>query len=209
MKMWTDTFGEGTKMREENTFLKPHPTQFAELSKNRNPHFAWGEIPPGTKSMALVMYDEDYPTSKDFANKKDKQVPYDYPRTEFYHWAIVDLDPKVFIQPAEFCKEVTLKGKPGPASARGTRSGLNDFTNWYKGNTIMEGNYYGYDGPAPPWNDEKIHRYVWTLYAIKEKRFPLEGDFTCKQVADAIKNGGLALEKAQMKCTYNLFAKAR
>jgi len=209
MKLWTDSFGEGTNLLEEYTFLKPHPTAFAELSRNRNPHFAWGEIPSGCKSMAMVMYDEDAPTSKDFVNKKDKMVPYDYPRTEFYHWAIVDLDPKVFIQAAEFGKEVTLKGKMGPASARGTRCGINDFTSWYAGNPIMEGKYFGYDGPAPPWNDEKAHKYIWTLYALKEKKFPLEGDFTCKQVVDAIKNGGLSLDKAVMKSTYSIFGRAR
>ena len=30
----------------------------------------------------------------------------------------------------------------------------------------MFGDYYGYDGPCPPWNDELVHRYVFTLYAL-------------------------------------------
>lgn len=208
MKIWSDSFSDNTRLREEYVFIKPHPTQHAELAKNRNPHFAWGELPEGTKSLVLIAHDTDAPTSKDFVNKKDKMVPFDYPRSDFYHWVLVDIDPKTFIQPAEFSKEVTLRGKPGPASMRGTRHGLNDFTNWYKGNSIMEGQYFGYDGPAPPWNDERLHRYVFTIYALKEKRCPVEGEFTGKDVLNALM-GGVVLDKAQLKCTYSIFPKAR
>ena len=34
----------------------------------------------------------------------------------------------------------------------------------------MFGDYYGYDGPCPPWNDELVHRYVFTLYALDVPR---------------------------------------
>jgi phosphatidylethanolamine-binding protein (PEBP) family uncharacterized protein len=138
-----------------------------------------------------------------------KKVPYDYPRTEFYHWAAVDLEPRTFIQPGEFSKEVTVKGKPGPAGPRGTRVAINDFTGWYKGNVNMEGTYFGYDGPAPPWNDEKLHTYIFTLYALKEKRCPVEGNFTCKDVLTALTGSGLVLDKSTLKCTYAIFPKAR
>ncbi|WP_019053861.1 YbhB/YbcL family Raf kinase inhibitor-like protein [Sphingobium xenophagum] len=30
----------------------------------------------------------------------------------------------------------------------------------------MAGTYHGYDGPCPPWNDELVHRYVFTVYAL-------------------------------------------
>jgi Raf kinase inhibitor-like YbhB/YbcL family protein len=208
MKFWSDSISEGARMRDDYCFIKPHPTQHAELAKNRNPHFAWGELPEGTKSLVLILHDTDAPTSKDFVNKVGKMVPYDYPRTEFYHWVAVDLDPKTFIQPGEFSKEVTLRGKTGPASFRNSRHGINDFTDWYKGNPIMEGTYFGYDGPAPPWNDEKLHNYVFTLYALKDKRCPVEGNFTAKDVINAM-GGGLLLEKTQLKFTYAIFSKAR
>lgn len=207
MRFTSDSFTDGTRLRDEYAFLKPHLSHQAELAKNRNPQFSWAEMPEGTKSLVLVMQDNDYPTSRDFANKLGKVVPYDYPRTEFYHWAVVDLDPKTFIQQAEFSKEVTVKGKPGPAGTRGTRHAINDFTELYKGNPIMEGTYCGYDGPAPPWNDEKLHNYVFTLYALKEKRCPVEGNFTCKDVVNALT--GLVLDKATMKCTFALYSKAR
>jgi len=208
MKIWSDSVSDGSRLREEYTFLKPHSTAKAELGKNRNPHFAWGEMPEGTKSLVMIMHDIDAPTSRDFVNKVGKVVPYDYPRTEFYHWGVVDLDSKTFIQPGEFCKDVTVKGKAGPAGARGTRHAINDFTEWYKGNPNMEGTYFGYDGPAPPWNDEKLHNYVFTLYALKEKRCPIEGEFTCKDLLKTL-GTGIVLEKASIKCTYSLFPKAR
>jgi Raf kinase inhibitor-like YbhB/YbcL family protein len=209
MKIWSDSVSDGGRLREEYVFLKPHNTHHAELGKNRNPNFAWGEMPEGTKSLVIVMHDIDAPTSRDFVNKEGKMVPYSYPRTEFYHWAAVDLETKTFIQPGEFSKEVTVRGKPGPVGPRGTRQAINDFTEWYKGNANMEGTYCGYDGPAPPWNDEKLHTYIFTLYALKEKRCPVEGNFTCKDVLNVLTGSGLVLDKATLKCTYSLFPKAR
>ena len=207
MKFNSDSFGDGSRLGGEYVFLKPHLGHYAELAKNRNPHFSWGEMPEGTKSLVIVMHDTDAPTSRDFVNKVGKVVPHAYPRTEFYHWAVVDLDPKTFIQSGEFSKEVTVKGKPGPVGARATRHAINDFTEWYKGNPNMEGVYFGYDGPAPPWNDEKLHTYLFTLYALKEKRVPVEGNFTCKDVLNALT--GLVLDKAVLKCTYAIYPKAR
>lgn len=207
MKIYSDSFSDGSRMRDEYVFLKPHLSHQAELARNRNPHFSWSEMPEGIKSLVMIMQDIDAPTSRDFVNKPGKVVPHAYPRTEFYHWGVVDLDPKTFIQPGEFSKEVTIKGKPGPAGSRGTRHAINDFTDWYKGNAIMEGTYFGYDGPAPPWNDEKLHTYIFTLYALKEKRCPVEGNFTCKDILNAMT--GLILDKAAIKCTYAIYSKAK
>jgi phosphatidylethanolamine-binding protein (PEBP) family uncharacterized protein len=30
----------------------------------------------------------------------------------------------------------------------------------------MKGDYHGYDGPCPPWNDTLLHHYVFTIYAL-------------------------------------------
>jgi len=32
----------------------------------------------------------------------------------------------------------------------------------------MKGTYFGYDGPAPPWNDSVVHHYAFTLYAVDD-----------------------------------------
>jgi len=51
--------------------------------------------------------------------------------------------------------------------------GLNDYTGWFAGDSDMGGDYFGYDGPCPPWNDELVHRYVFTVYALSVPRLDL------------------------------------
>ena len=61
------------------------------------------------------------------------------------------------------------------AGLRTARQGINDYTGWFAGNPAMAGDYYGYDGPFPPWNDSLVHHYVFTLYALAVARAPVEG----------------------------------
>ena len=122
-------------------------------------------------------------------------------KTQF--WLLVDLAP----QPAEipagaFSSEVTPCGKPGPTGPRGTRQGLNNYTEWFAGDKGMCGSYFGYDGPCPPWNDEIPHRYVFILYALDVERCPVEGAFTGQQVLAAI--AGHVLAQSRLTGTYTL-----
>jgi hypothetical protein len=66
----------------------------------------------------------------------------------------------------------------------------------------MSGDYCGYDGPCPPWNDAIIHHYVFTLYALDIERVPVDGKFTGQQVRDAIR--GHILDQASITGTYTL-----
>lgn len=66
----------------------------------------------------------------------------------------------------------------------------------------MAGDYYGYDGPCPPWNDAIVHHYVFTIYALDLDRLPLEGRFTGAQVREAIE--GHVLDQASLTGTYTL-----
>ena len=67
----------------------------------------------------------------------------------------------------------------------------------------MKGDYYGYDGPCPPWNDERVHRYVFTLYALDVARCALaEPRFTGPEVRAAIE--GHVLAQASISGTYTL-----
>ena len=70
------------------------------------------------------------------------------------------------IKEGEFSGDVTPRGKPGPQAAHGARQGVNNYTDWFAGDNDMRGDYHGYDGPCPPWNDEIIHHYVFTVYAL-------------------------------------------
>jgi Raf kinase inhibitor-like YbhB/YbcL family protein len=66
----------------------------------------------------------------------------------------------------------------------------------------MRGDYYGYDGPCPPWNDEIIHRYVFTLFALDIPTLPVEGKLTGQQVRAAMH--GHILAEASLTGTYTL-----
>lgn len=56
----------------------------------------------------------------------------------------------------------------------------------------MRGDYFGYDGPCPPWNDEIRHRYVFTVFALDIDTLPLDGTFGGQQVREAMKEHILA-----------------
>jgi hypothetical protein len=66
----------------------------------------------------------------------------------------------------------------------------------------MGGDYYGYDGPCPPWNDSIPHHYVFTLYALDVARCPVEGRFTGPDVRKAIE--GHVLARAEVTGRYTL-----
>ncbi len=85
MKLWSDTVGEGGRLRDDYVFIKPHPTQHAIMAGNKNPHSAWGEVSRDTKSLVLLMHDNDAPSNRDLVNKTDKTVPCDFPRVKFIH----------------------------------------------------------------------------------------------------------------------------
>ena len=84
---------------------------------------------------------------------------------------------------------------------------MNNYTQWFEGDTDMAGDYFGYDGPCPPWNDEIIHHYHFTLYALDLDRCPVEGKFAGPDVLEAIE--GHVLGKASLVGTYAIYPKAK
>jgi Mrp family chromosome partitioning ATPase len=124
------------------------------------------------------------------------------------HWGdldflLVDLPPELAsIAAGEFSDQVVPKGKAGPKTRHGARHGLNDYTAWFAQDHDMAGEYYGYDGPCPPWNDALIHRYQFALHAIDLERLPLEGRFTGPQVLAAMQ--GHLLARATISGCYSL-----
>ena len=66
----------------------------------------------------------------------------------------------------------------------------------------MRGDYCGYDGPCPPWNDERLHHYRFTVYATDLERCPVDGRFTAANVLAAI--AGHVLAEASLTGSYTL-----
>ena len=189
MKLWSDSWVNGERIPVKYAAGKPDPGAGVTFSDNLSPHLAWSEVPAGTKSFALICHDFDVPSRGDDVNKTDREVPADLPRVDFFHWVMVDLPAGLTeLKEGQFSQGFTARGKSGPAveGQPGARHGLNDYTGWFAGNAEMSGDYFGYDGPFPPFNDSLIHHYVFTVYALKIERAPVEGKFTGAQVREAI-----------------------
>ena len=207
MKLWSDSWANGERIAErfaagrlEGASGNGGGVTFAD---NLIPHLAWSEVPAAAKSLVLICHDFDVPSKPDDVNKAGREIPADLPRVDFFHWVLVDLPPTLTrIAEGEFSRGFTARGKPGPAALHGTRQGLNDYTAWFAGDAQMAGEYFGYDGPFPPFNDSLVHHYVFTLYATSLSRLPLEGAFSGVQVRQAI--AGHVLDAATHSGTYTL-----
>lgn len=203
MELTSQSFADNQPIPGEFSFCIPAAAGHVCLGANRNPHLAWGGLPAGTRSLVLICHDPDVPSRGDDVNQEGRVVPASLPRVDFFHWVLVDLAPQpAQIAAGEFCDGVTPRGKPGPAGPRGTRQGINDYTGWFAADKDMAGNYHGYDGPCPPWNDAIPHRYVFTLYALDIERCAVEGSFTGAQVREAIR--GHVLAEARITGRYAL-----
>jgi Raf kinase inhibitor-like YbhB/YbcL family protein len=203
MKLTTTAFADGAAIPAPFAFCAPDAATRVALSTNLNPDFAWSDLPAGTRSLALICHDPDVPSRPDDVNQEGRSIPADLPRIDFFHWVLVDIPPALAgIARGEFSGAVTARGKPGPDAAHGTRQGVNDYTLWFGGDAAMGGDYYGYDGCCPPWNDTIVHRYVFTLYALDIERLPLDGRFTGAQALAAL--AGHTLAKASVTGLYSL-----
>ncbi|KPK15003.1 MAG: phospholipid-binding protein [Myxococcales bacterium SG8_38] len=207
MKVRSDSFSDGDYLSVQFAFGKQSADGKIDLSDNENPHLSWSELPAGTKSIAILCIDSDVPTKPDDVNQEGRVVPADLPRTDFCHWVLVDLDPSSEVGEGQFSAGVTPKGKDGPEGPEGTRQGLNDYTGWFAGDPEMAGDYYGYDGPCPPFNDSIVHHYRFAVYALDVDRAPVEGKFTSADVLRAIDDHVLGQASLTAKYTINPDAK--
>ena len=203
MKLTSSSFDDGGPIPAEYAFCAPDPKTHATLSKNQNPQLAWHDVPVGAKSFAVICHDPDVPSKGDDVNQEGRLVPKSLARVDFFHWVVVDLPAsEVGVNVGEFSSAVVPRGKPGPKGPHGCRQGINDYTAWFAGDKDMAGDYYGYDGPCPPWNDEIPHRYVFTVYALDVDKLPLTGRFGGKEARAALQ--GHVLAQASITGRYSL-----
>ncbi len=187
MKLTTTAFPDQGVIPGEFAFAVHDPATHVRLSDNRNPDFAWSDLPAGTRSLALVCHDPDVPSRGDDVNQEGRTVPASLPRVDFFHWVLIDLPPGTpGIARGAHSAGVTARGKPGPQAPDNARHGINDYTGWFAGDADMSGDYHGYDGPCPPWNDAVVHHYVFTLYALDVLRLEVPARFTGADVRAAM-----------------------
>jgi len=204
MKLTTTAFADQGIVPPEFAFCAIDPATHVRLSQNRSPDFAWEGLPAGTRSLVLLCHDPDVPSRGDDVNQEERTVPATLPRVDFFHWVLVDLPADTpALSRGEFSDGVTGRGKPGPLGPRGARQGVNDYTGWFAADKEMAGNYFGYDGPCPPWNDAIPHRYVFTLYALDVPRLAVEGAFSGADARRAMEGHVLAQAAVTGRYTLN------
>jgi len=203
MRLSSESFADLQPIPPEYALCAMDPATHARWSDNLNPHLAWSEAPAGTQSLVLICVDPDVPSRGEDVNQEGRSVPASLPRVDFFHWVLVDIPASLTsIARGAHASSVTAKGKPGPTAPHGMRHGVNDYTGWFAGDAAMGGDYYGYDGPCPPWNDEIAHRYVFAVYALDLPRCPVDGRFTGADVRKAI--AGHVLAEASLTGRYTL-----
>ena len=189
---------------------KPIAAEFAMgqpdgFAGNRNPHLAWEEVPAGTRSFALLCIDPDASTVPETVGREDLQISVEQSRGQFIHWVMVDIAAMQREIAIGSCSDgITAKDKSSPAGPAGARQGLNDYTGWFAGNAEMGGDYYGYDGPYPPFNDLRLHRYFFRLFALDVEQLELPQRFTAADAFRAMH--GHVLGEASLYGTYSLNA---
>jgi Raf kinase inhibitor-like YbhB/YbcL family protein len=201
MQLRSDSFQNG----------QPIPTEFAfgrrgdpvALSDNRSPHLAWKNAPPVTRSFAIACIDTDVPSRGDDVNQAGRTVPADLPRVEFTHWLMANIPAECVELADGACSDgVTPRGKRDPYGPPGSVQGVNDFTGWYAGDAAMNGEYLGYDGPCPPWNDSLLHHYHFKVYALDVASLALVKGFSLAELRVAMV--GHVLVEAELTGTYSL-----
>ena len=198
MKIASASFEHGKRIPAE--FAAGTPDGFGG---NRNPHLHWQDAPAGTRSFALLCIDPDAPTVGDDVNKEGRFVKNSLARAEFMHWAMVDIPASVTSIAEGACSQgVTPHGKQQPKGPAGSRQGRNDYTGWFAGDKDMSGTWLGYDGPCPPWNDERVHHYRFEVHALDLARCPVDGAFTVADVRKAV--AGHVLASAAITGLYTL-----
>lgn len=193
MRLTSPAFADGATIPDEYAFCVPDATRHVVPGPNRNPALAWSGAPPATRSYVLLCVDTDVPSRPDDVNQVGRVVPASLPRTDFYHWSMIDIPAAVNGIAAGACSDgVTPRGKQDPPGPAGARQGRNDYTDWFAGDEQMSGDYHGYDGPCPPWNDALLHHYRFRLYALDVARLDLAVGFRGPDVERALQGHVLA-----------------
>lgn len=198
MKLHSDSFKNGARL-DARLAAGARTSDDVGPGGNRNPHLAWSGAPDGTRSFVLLCIDPDVPT-----DAAPHPIPRDQPRTDFVHWAMVDLPASVTVIEEGACSDgFQAGGKATPHGPEGARQGINGYTAYFKGHADMAGTYRGYDGPYPPPHDERLHRYFFRVFALDVATLGVDGiDFTAGDALRAMQ--GHVLAEASVHGTYSL-----
>ena len=198
MELHIDGISEGQPVPEKFAFCA-----HLGMGDNVSPALSWSGVPDSARSIAVSCVDPDAPTDGTDVNVEGRTVPASLPRADFAHWLLVDL-PADTTGLAEGLSSsgVTPRGKPVDVAEAGGVRGANDYTSWFEGDANMGGTYGGYDGPCPPTNDELVHHYIFSVYALDVESTGLAPGFRLPDFHAAV--DGHVLAAARVTATYTL-----
>jgi Raf kinase inhibitor-like YbhB/YbcL family protein len=177
----------------------------AKASDDISPPLAWSGAPTGTKSFAVVVTDPDIPDVSNF-NVKNTVIKKSAKRVTGYHWTLVNIPVTTTSLPVAAGGKGFVAGGKAPGITPYGLTGINVYNAAFKSSmaerinfhnmtpTQLDGLYGDYDGPCSAWNDEAVHHYTYTVYAlnIAKLKLPSNGHFHGKQVMTAMKGHVLA-----------------
>jgi Raf kinase inhibitor-like YbhB/YbcL family protein len=205
LEVTSDTLEHGERVPDAHAFGTPDGSGKAEAGGgNRSPHLRWSGAPQGTQSFAVVVFDPDVPADPSDVNQEGKTLPEDLERMDFAHWLLVDIPADVTELPEGAGSEEIVVGGKDPGRTEHGVGGVNSYTDFFAGDPDMGGSYGHYDGPFPPWNDERLHHYHFTVYALDVPSLGLEGEFKLEDVRRAME--GHVLDQGEFVATYTLHA---
>jgi hypothetical protein len=200
----SESIRPGEPIPEVHAVATPTPDGKAEMAgADRSPHLRWSGEPQGTRSFAISVVDPDVPADRTRMAVEGLSLGDDEPRVEFAHWLLADVPADVHEIPEGADGDgFVAHGRPPGRTSFGAVSGQNGYVGLFEGNADLEGIYGGWDGPFPPWNDEVVHRYVFTVHALDVASLGLEAGFTLEDLRRAIE--GHVLDAGELVATYTL-----
>ena len=160
--------------------------------------------PRSTESFVLIAYDPDVPADASDVNQEGKTLARG--RRARRLRALAAGRHRRRTPPSS----PRAPARPRSSSAARTRApsehgvgGVNSYTDFLAGDPDMGGTYGHYDGPFPPFNDERLHHYHFVVYALDVPSVGLEGEFKLDDVREAIE--GHVLDQGELVATYTLY----
>ena len=193
----------GRMLLPENASCISTPDDKSAPGPNKSLPLSWSKGPKGTRSYAVTMVDPDVPTDFSLFNKDDKAIPRDFKRMEFVHWVLADIPAsRTTLAEGTDGDGLSASGLPLERTDHGRRG-----QNGAGGGNLKDGPHGGYMGACPPWNDERVHSYHVTVYALDVDRLNLPDLFTRADLLAAAK--GHILASGSRELFYTLNAKAK
>lgn len=188
LKVTLDSITDGQAIAPKYAHCAANDKEKSGQGQDISPPISWTPGPIGTRSYAVIVVDDDVPTVFDDAGKEGKTLPADMKRQDFYHWTLVDI-------PVTTTSIAEGKGRDVGLGVRG----VNDYAKFHLEDPAQA---LGYNGPCPPWNDERVHHYHFRVYALDVESLDLKEGFAPDDAMKAIKRHTVA--KGEVTGTYTL-----